>query len=43
MTKRRRERDVEDKRGIEEHQLMNRAISMAYACLTGASVKIVVF
>ena len=36
-----RRRDVEDKRGIEEHQLMNRAMAMAYACLTGASVKII--
>ncbi len=36
-----RERDVEDEKGIEEHQFMNRAMSMAYACLTGASVKII--
>ncbi len=36
-----RERDVEDERSIEEHQAMNRAISMAYACLTGAPVKII--
>ncbi len=36
-----RERDVEDKTSIEEHQFMNRAMSMAYACLTGASVKII--
>lgn len=36
-----RERDVEDKTSIEEHQFMNRVMSMAYACLTGASVKII--
>ncbi len=36
-----RERDVEDEKGVEEHQFMNRAMSMAYACLTGASVKII--
>jgi len=36
-----RERDVEDKNSIEEHQFMNRVMSMAYACLTGASVKII--
>lgn len=36
-----RERDVEDKSGIEEHQFMNRAVSMTYACLTGAAVKII--
>jgi len=36
-----RERDVEDKSGIEEHQFMNRVVSMAYACLTGAPVKII--
>ncbi|MDI6885291.1 MAG: adenylate kinase [archaeon] len=36
-----RERDVEDEKGIEEHQFMNRAMSMAYACLTGAPVKII--
>lgn len=36
-----RERDVEDEKGIEEHQFMNRAMSMAYASLTGASVKII--
>jgi adenylate kinase len=36
-----RERDVEDKTSIEEHQFMNRAMSMAYACLTGVSVKII--
>ncbi|MEA2076006.1 MAG: adenylate kinase [Euryarchaeota archaeon] len=36
-----RNRDVDDKKSIEEHQSMNRAMSMAYACLTGASVKII--
>ncbi len=36
-----RERDVEDKTSIEEHQFMNRVMSMAYACLTGASVKLI--
>ena len=36
-----RARDVEDEKGIEEHQFMNRAMSMAYACLTSASVKII--
>lgn len=36
-----RERDVEDEKGIEEHQFMNRAMSMAYACLSGAPVKII--
>ncbi len=36
-----RERDIEDEKSIEEHQTMNRAISMAYACLTGAPVKII--
>ncbi|MCK4475306.1 MAG: adenylate kinase [Methanophagales archaeon] len=36
-----RERDVEDKTSIEEHQFMNRAMSMSYSCLTGASVKII--
>ncbi|PXF53272.1 MAG: adenylate kinase [Candidatus Methanophagaceae archaeon] len=36
-----RERDVEAKSGIEEHQFMNRVVSMAYACLTGAPVKII--
>ena len=36
-----RQRDVEEKKGIEEHQFMNRAMAMAYACLTGASVRII--
>jgi len=36
-----RNRDVEDEKGIEEHQFMNRAMLMAYACLTGAAVKII--
>lgn len=36
-----RKRDVEAKSGIEEHQFMNRAMSMAYSCLTGAAVKII--
>lgn len=36
-----RERDVEAESSIEEHQFMNRAMSMAYACLTGAAVKII--
>lgn len=36
-----RERDIEDRTSIEEHQFMNRAMAMAYACLTGASVKII--
>ncbi|MGB7531998.1 MAG: adenylate kinase [Halobacteriota archaeon] len=36
-----RGRDVEDKTSIEEHQFMNRVMSMAYACLTGASVKLI--
>ncbi len=37
-----RNRDVDNEKSIEEHQFMNRAMSMAYACLTGASVKIIV-
>ena len=41
QTDKTRERDVEDEKSIEEHQFMNRAMSMAYACLTGASVKII--
>ncbi len=36
-----RERDVEAESSIEEHQFMNRAMSMAYACLTGAAVKLI--
>jgi adenylate kinase len=41
QTDKTRERDVEDETGIEEHQFMNRAMSMAYACLSGAPVKII--
>ena len=36
-----RERDAEAESSIEEHQFMNRVMSMAYACLTGAAVKII--
>lgn len=36
-----RERDVESPEDIQLHQEMNRAASMAYATLTGATVKIV--
>ncbi|MCW3132266.1 MAG: adenylate kinase [Candidatus Methanospirare jalkutatii] len=36
-----RMRDEEAEEDIAEHQAMNRAISMAYACLTGAPVKII--
>jgi len=36
-----RKRDDEDIEGIKEHQEMNRAIAMAYAVLTGATVKII--
>jgi len=36
-----RERDAEAESSIEEHQFMSRAMSMAYACLTGAAVKII--
>lgn len=36
-----RERDVEDEKSIEEHQVMNRTMSMAYSCLSGAPVKII--
>jgi len=36
-----RKRDAEDIEGIKEHQEMNRAIAMAYAVLTGATVKII--
>ena len=36
-----RERDVQKVKDIETHQQMNRATSMAYATLTGATVKIV--
>ncbi len=35
-----RKRDVQDERGIEEHQEVNKAICMAYAAYTGATVKI---
>jgi adenylate kinase len=41
QTDKTRERDVEDEKGIEEHQFMNRAMSMAYACLSGAPVRII--
>jgi adenylate kinase len=41
QTDKTRARDVEDEKGIEEHQFMNRAMSMAYACLSGAPVKII--
>ncbi|MHC1635714.1 MAG: adenylate kinase [Candidatus Methanospirareceae archaeon] len=36
-----RDRDVEERKDVEEHQMMNRAMAMAYACLTGAAVKII--
>jgi len=36
-----RNRDIDDEKGIEEHQFMNRAMSMAYACLINAAVKII--
>ncbi|MGZ4901454.1 MAG: adenylate kinase [Halobacteriota archaeon] len=35
-----RSRDVQGERGIQEHQEINRAICMAYAAYTGATVKI---
>ncbi|MGZ4943121.1 MAG: adenylate kinase [Halobacteriota archaeon] len=35
-----RSRDVQDEQGIQEHQEVNRAICMAYAAHTGATVKI---
>ncbi len=35
-----RKRDVQDVRGIQEHQDVNKAICMAYAAYTGATVKI---
>jgi len=41
QTDKTRQRDVEAEKSIEEHQFMNRAVSMAYACLTSASVKII--
>ena len=36
-----RSRDVQKAKDIDLHQQMNRATSMAYATLTGATVKIV--
>jgi adenylate kinase len=36
-----RKRDEEGIRGVEEHQMINRYAAMAYATLSGASVKIV--
>jgi adenylate kinase len=36
-----RNRDPDTKEQINEHQMMNRAIAMAYAALTGSTVKIV--
>lgn len=36
-----RERDMEKLKDINLHQEMNRAVSMAYAALTGATVKII--
>ncbi len=36
-----RNRDPDTKEQIDEHQMMNRATAMAYAALTGATVKIV--
>ena len=36
-----RVRDVEKAKNIKLHQEMNRAASMAYATLTGATVKII--
>ena len=36
-----RNRDSDSKEKIDEHQLMNRSVAMAYAALTGATVKIV--
>ncbi len=35
-----RKRDVQDERGVQEHQEVNKAICMAYAAYTGATVKI---
>ncbi len=35
-----RKRDVQDERGVQEHQDVNKAICMAYAAYTGATVKI---
>lgn len=36
-----RNRDPDSKEKIDEHQQINRAVAMAYAALTGATVKIV--
>jgi len=36
-----RDRDPDSEEEISEHQQINRAIAMAYAALTGATVKIV--
>jgi adenylate kinase len=36
-----RNRDTDSVEKIAEHQMMNRAAAMAYAALTGATVKIV--
>lgn len=36
-----RKRDAEESDGIKEHQEMNRAVAMAYAVITGATVKII--
>ena len=36
-----RNRDAERLKDIDLHQQMNRAVSMAYAVLTGATVKII--
>jgi adenylate kinase len=36
-----RSRDIERAKDIQLHQEMNRAASMAYATLTGATVKII--
>jgi adenylate kinase len=36
-----RSRDADSKREIDEHQMMNRYVAMAYSTLSGASVKII--
>ncbi|MHC1566538.1 MAG: adenylate kinase [Candidatus Syntropharchaeia archaeon] len=36
-----RKRDIQSEAEIDEHQKMNRAMGMTYACLTGAPVKII--
>lgn len=36
-----RTRDADSKELIEEHQMMNRAVAMAYATISGATVKII--